>query len=242
MAFLEFLTQNFPTNTPFSELSKPVKVVDSIMSLMLSYLSSSNQVCSVANSSKKKFIALFPTPGSSQDSSDDPSREKFLLLCLTFLPKLFPLNTGQSKLSDNLVAENSTMEKLLECLNMCRGESFELLEIGVNIVSGDLSEVQGLEKPSSIEDGVMKIFCLLYKHTQQRDTIVRSLLKFFSSDVQGGKTQQDSYYHISELLLWILLKLLDCDVNFQIFCENGKSFEIKEESRNLLIHKNIMEI
>ena len=117
------------------------------------------------------------------------------------------------------------MKKLLECLNMCRGESYELLEIGVNIVSGDLSEVQGLEKPNSIEDGVMKVFCLLYKHSQQRDKIMRSLIKFFSNDVHGGKTQQDSYYHISELLLWILLKLLDCDVNFQIFCENGKCFE-----------------
>lgn len=115
--------------------------------------------------------------------------------------------------------EHSTMAKLLECLNMCRGESFELLEIGVNIVSGDLSEVQGLDKLNSIEDGVMKVFCMLYKHTQQRDTIVCSLLKFFSC----RETLQDSYYHISELLLWILLKLLDNDDNFEIFCENGKS-------------------
>lgn len=112
------------------------------------------------------------------------------------------------------------MFKLLECLNMCRGESFELLEIGVNIVSGDLSEVQGLEKPNSIEDGVMKVFCLLYKHTKERSLIMRSLLKFFSSDVKDAK--QESYYHLSELLLWILLKLLDSDENFQIFCENGK--------------------
>ena len=111
------------------------------------------------------------------------------------------------------------MAKLLECLNMSRGESFELLEIGVNIVSGDLSEIQGLDKLKSIEDGVMKVFCMVYKHARQRTAIVRSLLRFFSY----RDTQQDSYYHISELLLWILLKLLDNDDNFEIFCKNGKS-------------------
>jgi hypothetical protein len=225
MAFLEFLTQHFRRSTPFSELSKPVKVVDSILTLILSHLTSSNEICCVANTSKKRFTALFPTPTSFQESSNEPSRVKFLLLCLTFLSKLFPVNTSQSKLSDSLVDENSTMEKLLECLNMCRGESFELLEIGVNMMSDDLSEVQGTEKATSIEDGLMKIFCLLYKHSQQRDKIMRSLLAFFSNDVHGGKIQHDSYYHISELLLWILLKLLDCDVNFQIFCENGESSE-----------------
>ena len=130
------------------------------------------------------------------------------------------MRSGETTLSDNIVNENSTMAKLLECLNMCRGESFELLEIGVNIVSGDLSEVQGLDKLNSIEDGIMKVFCMVYKHTQKRDTIVRGLLEFFSSH----ETQQDAYYHISELLLWILLKLLDNDDNFAIFCENGKSF------------------
>ena len=103
---------------------------------------------------------------------------------------------------------------------MSRGESFELLEIGVNIVSGDLSEIQGLDKLKSIEDGIMKVFCMVYKHARQRTAIVRSLLGFFSY----RDTQQDSYYHISELLLWILLKLLDNDDNFEIFCENGKSF------------------
>ena len=238
MAFLEFLTQHFPRNTPFSELSKPVKVIDSILTVILSHLSSSKEICCVANTSKKKFTALFPTPGSFQENSNDFSREKFLLLCLTFLSKLFPLNAGQSKLSDNLVDEKTTMEKLFECLNMCRGESFELLEIGVNIISDDITEIQGVEKPTSIEDGVMKIFCLVYKHSQQREKIMHSLLAFFSNDIHGGKVQQDSYYHISELLLWILLKLLDCDVNFQIFCENGKL--LKYGRRNLgdiLLHK-----
>lgn len=225
MVFLEFLKHNFPTSVHFSELSKPVKVVDSILSLLLCYLTSSNQVCLVADPSKKKFTSLFPTPGSSQDSANDPSRAKFLLLCITFLAKIFPLNDDQSALSDSLVKADSTMEKLLECLNMCRGESFELLEIGVNIVSGDLSEVEGLEKPNSLEDGVMKIFCLLYKYTQQRDRIMHSLLRFFSTGTEARRKRQDAYFHISELFLWILLKLLDCDDNFLIFCENGKSID-----------------
>ena len=227
MAFMDFLTDHFPRETPFTDPSKPVNVVNSILTLLLSYLS--NQVSCVANPSKKKFTALFPTSGSSQDSSNDPSRSKFLLLCLTLLVKLFPIEVGQSTLSDIVVKESSTIAKLLSCLNMCRGESFELLEIGVNIVSGDLAEVEGLEKPSSIEDGVMKLFCVLYKHTQRKDELIRSLLKFFSNGpkFEGETEVNDSFYHISELLLWILLKLLDCDDNFQIFCQNGKSSKLQ---------------
>lgn len=242
MAFLEFVTQHFPTDTPVSELTKPAKVIDSMLSLILHYLSSSDQV-SVANTSKKKYTPLFTIPGSSQESSNDPTHPKFLLLCLSLLAKLFPLtvtvtNAGQSTLSDYLVNESSTMNKLLACLNMCRGESFELFEIGMNIVSGDLSEVQGLEKPNSIEDGIMKIFCMLYKHTKQKDVIMHCVLQFFSSGLehQGDKTQLDSYYHISELLLWVLLKLLDSDDNFQIFCENGKSLKYSRKSFTMNQH------
>ena len=228
MAFLEFVTQNFPTNIHFLELSKAGKVVDSMLSQILLYLSSSNQVC-IANASKKKYSTLFTTPGASQDSTDEPSIAKFLLQSLTFFTKLFPLTSenGEQTLSDYLVNEKQTMDKLLTCLNMCRGESFELLEIGMNIVSGDLSEVEGLEKPNSIEDGIMKVFCLLYKHAQQRPAIMESISKFFSTGLhlRHDETQEDSYYHISELFLWILLKLLDSDENFQLFCENGTSFD-----------------
>lgn len=235
ITFLEFLTRSFPEEPPISDLSKVASIVDSILSQVLLYLSSSHQVYCTGNSSKKRLNALLENQRLARDNSER-SNTQYILLCLKVLAKLMSLNGFKTKkpsaelpsnnltsLADILVSERTAIDKLLECLNMCRGDSLELVEIGLNILASNLSEVDGLDKPTSVEDGVMKTFCLLHKHTNHKEALIRAMLDFFSRGTAlQGVDKTTGFCHISELLLWVLLKLLDSDDIFRMFYENGE--------------------
>lgn len=209
--------QKLPNESPVTQTDNVTKIVESVLAIVFAYLTTSNHVCTVSNPSKKKISSLFPGVNASQDSSVGLSRPNFLVLSLTVLTKLLAMHTS---VSDGVTSDKLVMQKLLQCLNLCSGQSFELLDIGVNILSWDFSNIDSLDKPKSIEDGVMKVFCLIYKHSIHKDNIMKRLLSFMAAN--DGLDVEDSCFHLSELLQWILLKLLDVDKNFEIFVQNGK--------------------
>lgn len=230
ISFLELFTQKFPAGVPLSNPLKPMLIVDYILSLALQHLSTSHQVYCSGNNSRKAFNALFEGRVSSRGGHGAPTNTQFVVLCLKVLGILLPLSdkeatAGPTTIADCLVFERAAVGKLLACLNMCRGESLELIEMGLNILSGDLSELSGLDEPTSVEDGVMKAFCVLYKYTSHGDALIQAMLDCFSKDLVLSLNVEEAASgscQLSELLLWVLLKLLDSDAIFQIFYENGK--------------------
>ena len=234
ISFLELFTQKFPAEVPLRNLLKPMVIVHYILSLALQHLSTSHQVYCSGNNSRKAFNALFVGRASSRHGGHGvPSNTQFVVLCLKVLGILLRQTTnkeatsGPTTLADCLVFEREAVGKLLACLNMCRGESLELVEMGLNILSGDLSELSGLDEPTSVEDGAMKAFCLLYKYTNHGEALIQAILVYFSKDLAPSPNANTAAvpsgsYQMSELLLWVVLKLLDSDAIFQIFYENGK--------------------
>ena len=230
ISFLELFTQKFPAEVPLRNLLKPMMIVHYILSLALQHLSTSHQVYCSGNNSRKAFNALFEGRVSSRGGHGVPSNTQFVVLCLKVLGILLRQTNNKEAtmtLADCLVFEREAVGKLLACLNMCRGESLELVEMGLNILSGDLSELSGLDEPTSVEDGAMKAFCLLYKYTNHGEALIQAILVCFSKDLAPSPSVNPAAvasgsYQMSELLLWVVLKLLDSDAIFQIFYENGK--------------------
>lgn len=128
-------------------------------------------------------------------------------------------------LTDKLVAEKEILLCLLECLNQCSTDKQGLLSSAPSLSQDKLSvDVKISGKPTSVEDGVLQLLCVIQNQVADRGLLVDGILSYLqTSKIDDVESSSTSVKHLSDPLLWLLFKIFNSSQAVTQFYDKGES-------------------
>lgn len=130
--------------------------------------------------------------------------------------------TASSNLTDKLVAEKEVLLCLLECLNQCSADKQAALSSAASPSQDKLSvDVKITGKPTSVEDGVLQLLCVIQNQVADVGVLVDGILLYLQkSKIDDVKSA--SVKHLSDPLLWLLFKIFSSPQAVSQFYDKGE--------------------
>ena len=134
-----------------------------------------------------------------------------------------------SGLADLLVQRKETFLRMLQCLNLCSADKASVLLSATSLPQdhNSPSEIQVNVKPTSVEDGIVRLLYVIHSQVSDCGMLVDGILEYLKrtlrDDMESSLVPQK---HLSEPLLLLLLKLLDSSQAISQFYEKGRLFTV----------------
>ena len=127
-------------------------------------------------------------------------------------------STASLSLTDKLVADKEIFLCLLECLNHCCADNQ-----GVSSSTPSLSQEKISGKPTTVEDGVLQLLCVIQNQVGDLGVLVDGILAYLQpSKLDDFESSSASVKHLSEPLLWLFFKIFTSAQAVMQFYEKGE--------------------
>ncbi|CAH1791767.1 unnamed protein product [Owenia fusiformis] len=140
--------------------------------------------------------------------------------CTHFKDMKNPALTGKKAcLADVILGHNHTMANLLQALACCHSNTMAMI-LGSSGLQGNIQEnFTGID-PVSVGDGIFQILCTLNCRATSLELMLKPIHSYLSAGFQGGH-RATGVCRLSEPLLWLFLRVLDCQYSLKIFLDMG---------------------
>ena len=254
--FIETFLQQFPVSLDHIDMRVVSDLLDEFASLALHYFNASNvETQGVYMHFGKSQVGVPLIPGARSLNDSIESKISSLLLHLFKLITMFlqlPSKESQTaasattgyveesevscggSLGDRIVQREETIFKLLQCLSRCQESNIGILMTSAGLAvsskeNGKDISVNGV--PVSVEDSVLQLLCLLCNRTSQKESFVKPLLTFISSN---SSDELSASFLLSEPMLWYILYVLGRPETIATFDAAGNLETLESRSRFLI--------
>ena len=141
--------------------------------------------------------------------------------CTHFVDMKNPATTQKEPcLADIILTHDEIMANMIQALSCCNSNTMAMI-LGSSGLQGNMQDSFTGIDPLSVGDGVFQILCTLNRKASELRLMLQPIFSYLNLGFHGSRP---SICRLSEPLLWLILRVLDCEAAIRIFLDMGKAF------------------